>query len=222
MNIFTKIKLFFKSDDLNLQKSLQQIESQESKLSASLINLIFQNSKFSEKRKAIIVELEDIAIELNQAVREDDEEISVYLLQKTDQLKSEVSFIDTEIEILEKDINEIQATKNDLSLNKEKYKNLLITHSFKLESLRAKKEIKSQISDVNLVSSNTENPLKRIKEKIMRTEAELKVIEKNTHPIEEKLMNNKAQRAQKKYKEQFYQLRASKKYSSEKSKEVVI
>ena len=217
MNIIEKIKSLFRSDDINLQKSLLEIEKQESKLGDSLTNLIFQSSKLSEKRKSIIFELEDIAIELDQAIKENDEEISLYLLEKTDQLKTDVQFIDTELGSLNNDISDIQITKKDLSLNKEKYKNLLISHSYKLESLRAKKEIKNQINVVNQVSSNTENPLNMLKEKILRTEAELKVIDNNAHPIEEKLKFNKAQRAQLKYKDQFKKL----KESNEKSKGVM-
>ena len=210
MNFIEKIKSFFKSEDLNLNKSLQNIDNQETKLNESLTNLIFQESKLKEKRKDLIFELEDIAIELDQSVKENDEEISLYLLEKTDQFKSDISFLDSQLISLQKDISDIQGTKSDLSLNKEKYKSLLISQSYKLESLRAKKEIKNQMDSANRISTNSSAPLNQLRDRILKTEAELKVIDNNTHPLEQKLRNNKSMRSHLKYKAQFDKLKQSK------------
>lgn len=214
INIFNRILRLLKFDSKNrnvdITESLQNIEEQEKKLTSSLTNLIFQGSKLKAKRKDLIFELEDIAIELDNAVSEDDEEISLYLLEKTDQLKSDIEFIDRELQSLESDITEIQKTKKDLSFNKEKYKNLLISHSYKLESLKAKRLIQSQIDTTNLASNKIQDPLSQLKDEILKSEAELKVLTNDINPIEVRLRNNKLNRTKLQYKRQFEKLKKSK------------
>ncbi len=210
MTLLEKFKSLFTTSSTDPQAALDKLTKQESRLSESLTNLIFQQGKLREKRKGIIYQLEDIAIELDELVSENDEEACLYLLEKTDQLKQDVSFIDSELESLNISIQELQRTQSDLVLNKDKYKNLVISHSYKLESLKAKKDIKNQIQAANGIRTNTNNPIELLQDKILKAEAEIKVLENTTNPIEERLKEKKRNRKNTKYLEQFNKLKLSK------------
>jgi phage shock protein A len=209
MKIFNLIKSFFNNDKIDLNKAMNEIDQQEDSIKSTLTNLLFQQAKLTQKRESEISKLEIIAVDLDQAINDNDEPMSVYLLEQTDLMKTDIAFIDEELTNLNESIKDLSDSRSQLGLNKEKYKNQLISNSYKLESLKSKKKINAQIQSVSSFQMDSNTPLDKLKLQVLKAQAELEVLKNNSNPFEAKRYSNRKLRQSNKYKDQFEKLKKS-------------
>lgn len=209
MKIFNFIKSFFANDKVDVNKAMNEIDKQEDIIKSTLTNLLFQQAKLKQKREIEISKLETIAIDLDQAINDNDEPMSLYLLEQTDTLKADIDFIDEELKNLNDSVTDLSDSRSRLSLNKEKYKNQLLSNSYKLESLKSKKKINDQIQSVSSFQIDSNTPLDKLKLQVMKAQAELEVIKNKSNPFEAKREQNRKLRQTSKYKDQFEKLKRS-------------
>ncbi len=209
MKIFNFITQLFSSGKIDINKAMNEIDNQESTLKETLANLLFQQAKLKQKRSDELMKLEDIAIDLDQAIYENDEQLSLYLLEQTDVLKADVAFIDEELHSLADSICGLTESRSKLALNKNRYKNQLISQTHKLESLKSKKKINEQIQSVSNFQMDAHTPLDELKLQVLKAQAQLDAQGEKSNPFEEKREENKKFRQTQKYKAQFEKLKAS-------------
>jgi phage shock protein A len=135
--------------------------------------------------------------------------MSLYLIEQADLLKTDIAFIDEELTSLDDSITDLSESRSQLGLNKEKYKNQLISNSYKLESLKSKKKINAQIQSVSSFQMDSNTPLDKLKLQVMKAQAELEVIKNKSNPFEAKRDENRKLRQANKYKDHFEKLKRS-------------
>lgn len=199
-NLFNSL---FKTND-----PMQEFDNNQTKVKDSLTNLIYQHSKMLDKQTILIDENELLAQDLEETVKENDDELSLQIIEKLEQNKEEIHFLSEQIQGLEENIIELKNTKKEIELSKGRYKDLLAINENKKNALNAKKEILAQINDLNSYKSslNSESYLTQLKDQIHKTNAEITMLKDET--VErDKIQQLRSNRVKKSHLEKLNQLK---------------
>jgi hypothetical protein len=177
---------------------MKEYENNQKKIRESLTNLLFQHSKVIDKQDYLMDENEHIALDLEEAVKANEDELSLTLIAKLEQNKEELIFLDEQLKTLEINITELKETKKEIDLSKGRYKDLLDLHESKKIALNAKKEMLSQLNELNesRATLNSNNYLGQLKDQIHKANAEIALLqdETNTDNTISKLRRNRVKR----------------------------
>lgn len=177
MKFIHKIFQFFKNNN-----PMDEYNSNQTKVRESLTNLIYQHSKMLDKQSSLIDENESLALDLEDSVKVNNDEISLKIIEKLEQNKEELIFLDQQLLELESNITELKNTKKEIDLSKGRYSDLLTIHESKRTALKAKKEILEQLNDLNTnrEALSSKNYLAELKDQIHRTNAEITLLQDET------------------------------------------
>lgn len=177
MKFIDKIIQLFKS-----KNPMDEYNTNQAKVRESLTNLIYQHSKMLDKQSVLLDENESLALDLEDSVKESTDELSLKIIERLEQNKEELNFLDQQLLELDTNIAELKKTKKEIDLSKGRYSDLLTIHESKRSALRAKKEILEQLNDLNSnrEALSSKNYLTDLKDQIHRTNAEITLLQDET------------------------------------------
>lgn len=193
MNLITKIRQLIKdafsskkSEEVNVEQAISDWEQQKFKLQNALTQLYFQQGKLEDKKNQFEKQAGDLAADLELAVQNGRDDLALHLLEKTDDIKEQVTFINSQLAQIVKDIEMAKTTQKELELGSVKFKSSLEAFQTRKNLLEAQKTIKEQLSSVKSdISSNVVN---KLNDKIHLLNAQIKSLE-NNNPLENDLNN---------------------------------
>lgn len=203
MNIMTKIVKWFKSsfqgdDEINIKDATEGLEEQKFKLQDSLTKLYFNQSKLEDQRTRLQNEAEELSQDLELAVKAGRDALSVSLLEKIDDVKDQVIFIDNQLVQIEKDIEMAIASKKELNESSTKFRSSLETYQARKNILETKKQIKEQLGAIRneIDSKSSGNTISKFADKIHMLNAQIKSldieepVDKELHDLRKNKVNN--------------------------------
>lgn len=197
-NIFTFFKSKFIEDEskYEINKTIENLNLKHDKLKSSLTQLLFQERKYRDQSESVSGEIIDLKFELEESVKQNDDELSLLLIEKIDDKENERTFLNEQLTSLAQDIKEIHSNKNELLIGISRYKEVLLTYDSKAKALEARKLIKDEISSIKseLGMNSAESTLSKIKDKI--TMMNIEMSEHTNSELEQRLNTSKKNRVQ--------------------------
>jgi phage shock protein A len=180
----------------DIEKLITNLNLKLERLTNSLVQLVFQEKKYHGEKRSLQNELIQIKLDIEDSIRINDDELSVVLLERADQINEDVTFIDQQLKTLSCDIISLKENKQELQLGIKRYKGVLITYDSKRKALKARKEIIQEINAIKSEVNNfsTDSTLAKIKEKILYMNVEMDIDSNSATSIEKRLMSNRKQR----------------------------
>lgn len=159
-------------------RPLDEFDRNQKKVRESLTHLIYQHSKMTEKQTQIIDENEMLALDLEESVKANHDDLSIQIIEKLEQNKEELHFINEQVKELEENISQLSSAKKEIESSRGRYKDLLSVHESKKTALQAKKEIHEQLNELNSdrQALNSKSYLAELKDQIHKTNAEISLL----------------------------------------------
>lgn len=194
MKFLKKLIEIFKS-----KSPMDDFDNNQQRVRESLTNMIYQHSKMLDKQSYLLDENENLAIDLEESVKEESDDLSLKIIEKLEHNKEELNFIDNQILEFENSIQELKTTKKEIDLSKGRYSDLLSVHESKKAALSAKKEILEQLNDLNSnrEALSSKGYLSELKDQIHKTNAEIILLkdETNSNDSINELRRNRVKRS---------------------------
>jgi len=204
MNFFNTITHYFKNvisknnenQKQDIEKTISDLNLKLEKLTHSLIELVFQQKKYIGQNSSYQTELVQIKLDIEDSIRNNDDELSIMLLDKADQTNEEISFIKDQLISLSSDIVSLKENKKELQIGIKRYKDVLITYDSKMKALKARKEIFQEVHAIKaeVSSLSNESTLTKIKDKIAYMNIEMSIHNGENVSVEQRLLTNRKQR----------------------------
>ncbi|MGK0368018.1 MAG: phage shock protein A [Thermoproteota archaeon] len=172
-NLFNKI---FQSEEQSMQKTLNNLENKSGQVNKALTQLYFNKEKLQQKIELIEDENKALCLDLNQACEENNDEVSLYLIDTIERNKEELSFLNEQFSLISKDVTDLVKNKKELGQNLVKYKELLTVYNSREIALRARRDLKKELGLLknDISGDQFKDGLSQIKDKITFLNIELK------------------------------------------------
>jgi phage shock protein A len=204
MNFFNTITHYFKNVISNnnenqkqdIEKTITDLNLKLEKLTHSLVELVFQEKKYIGKKSSYQNELVQIKLDIEDSIRNNDDDLSMLLLDKADQTNEEISFVKDQLSTLSSDIVSLKENKKELQIGIKRYKDVLITYDSKMKALKARKDIFQEVNAIKaeVSSLSSESTLTKIKDKIAYMNIEMNIDTGENASIEQRLLTNRKHR----------------------------
>ena len=203
MNLIEKIKkmisAMFSDKDLDIQSIDSEIYEQKQKITGALTQLYFQQGKLEDKKNQLEVEAERLTEDLNLAVKNGRDDLSLQILEKIDLIKEQVEFINSQLIQIASDVELAEQSRKEIDNNSLKVKTSYESFQTRKSLLESQKLIKEQLSSISL--NGQTNFQDQLNEKLHSLNAQIKTLE-GSSPLErdlsslrkENLNNARAQR----------------------------
>lgn len=216
MKFFNFLKEYFKRQDdkVDIQGAINELDKKHMKLQEALTTLYFQQSRLTQKKMDIESLNRDQAMDLQEAIKENKDELSLHLIEGIENSKEELEFLSAQLQEIDNDIALAMENKIELESSMKKYKEMLFTYDSRVKALNARKELKKDLGLLkqSIGNSSHEDTLGKLKDKIHLLNAELNVNSLGNDQVERELKNLRANRLQKRNLEKLNQLK--RKYQS--------
>ena len=188
MNILDKIKNFlstiFKDQEQTIDDIDNDINEQKNKITNALTSLYFQQSKLAEKKALFESEAENLTLDLDLAIKNGRDDLSLHILEKIDSLKDQATFINQQLEQIISDIAVAEKSRNEIDESALKVKTSFESFKTRKSLLESQKLIKEQLGSINKI--NGENFTSKLTEKLHQLNAEIKTLD-NQNPLDSDL-----------------------------------
>ena len=193
MNILDKIKKMisnvFKSEssfNSDVEKMQAEVDEQRFKLKNAITELYFQHEKLTDEKANLENEAEKVSNDLRLSLDENRDDLSLHLIEKSDSIKDQVTFINEQLEQIEINLQSAKESLKELDENSFKIKSKISNLESKRKVLESQKNIKEQISSLN--GNLNVSYTNKLSQQIHKLNAQIKTIEEK-NPLEKDLNN---------------------------------
>ena len=157
------------------QGALQAHRQQLARVRDAMTNLIFQRKKMQDRLTQVDREVAELKVDIQQAAREDKDELAVHLIAKLESSQEEHAFLRTQVETLEKDVGIARETEQKLAKDIAQAEQMMGSLTSRYEALRLQKRIQSDLQSVTkgLHAGQANAALAPLSDQIKKMEAEM-------------------------------------------------
>lgn len=188
MNFFNRLKIlvsgFFtdavsKQEEMRtknlVQGTINEYQTKMKKIKHSICNLLFQKKKLEKKLEQNSIQIKGLAFNIEELVKKGQDDLALKIISKLDTLKAETLFIEEQINLLNKDIEEGKKTEQELINKIGGSGEQLRLLGGRIEALKLRKSLSQDISAMSseIKNWNSENSIQKLQDQALKLEIEM-------------------------------------------------
>lgn len=189
MTLFDRIKRFLsgllKAPEMSPRQQAEALikkqKLSQKRLQESVTELIFQRKKFESLQKKLASRKFGLSQDLEMAVRQDRDEISIKLMEEMDALEIEIAENSKNLQLICDEIKTAKKVEVDLSHQLERSRSQFAILVSRSQSVKMRESMQTQFSKLHEELSHVQPGLSEIEENILHLEARLE----NAHGSQE-------------------------------------
>jgi phage shock protein A len=179
----------------NHKQNLERVQN-------ALTNLIFQRKKLDDKVSSLATELRELEQDLEQAAREDRDDLALVLISSVEKIKEEHDFLAKQSATLRVDIQQARDTESQLKREIIQAEQMLGSLTSRYEALKVRRNLQDQLSQIqSAVNSSTQKLEQPLTDHVHRLEAEIESSNQNVSEWSNELKEMRDSRHSTKHKE---------------------
>jgi phage shock protein A len=203
MNFFTRMKVlmsgFFtdlvsKQEEVRtknlVQGTINEYQSKMKKIHHSICNLLFQKKKLEKKLEENRLKVQSLTFNVEELVKKNQDDLALKIIAKLEGINEESSFIEEQIQLLDRDIQEGKNTEKELVSKIGGSGEQLRLLGGRIEALKLRKSLKQDISAMSseIKDWNSENSIQKLQDQALKLEVEMD-LGKERSEVDEAVLN---------------------------------
>jgi phage shock protein A len=187
---------------------LKEQRAQLEKLRQAITQLIFQKKQIRHRTDEISEQLAQLKADLEQAALAGKDELAVHLIEKSEALEEENTFLMNHYAKLKEDLFAARETEKTVLENLEKMRYQLNALASRSQALKMRKKLKSQLQGTGSVLAQTRTSMDAVHEQIHKLEAENEALSSHEEAWEKELKQFRKERKKTTYDQKLSALKA--------------